>query len=149
METIYAKLAIALEFAIDGVGYFVIAMLGAVIKDLYDTETGKRPRIEIYRIFVSATLTTFITFALTDYIPKNCVPMFNFILGLLGCELFVRISTIAGLVQTINDIKTIAMDIFTIRDAAKGIKSSNSSPTIQINNSASNTVNKDKKEAGK
>ena len=42
METIYAKLAFALEFAIDGVGYFVIAMLGAVIKDLYDTETGKR-----------------------------------------------------------------------------------------------------------
>ena len=75
--------------------------------------------------------------------------MFNFILGLLGCELFVRVSTIAGLVQTINDVKTIAMDIFTIRDVAKGIKSSNSSPTIQINNSASNTVNKDKKEAGK
>lgn len=106
MEMIYARLQACALIMLDGAVYFIIAMLGAFVKDIYDTCTGARPRIEIYRIFVATTLSTFLTFAARDYVnSENLLPLINFVLGVIGWELFSRISTIDGLLKTITGFR--------------------------------------------
>lgn len=129
MEIIYAKIQACATVLLDGAVYFIIAMLGAFAKDLYDTCTGGRPRIEIYRIFVATTLSTFLTFAARDYVnSENLLPLINFVLGIIGWELFIRISTIDGLVGTITSARQLISSLINptniknVKDAANTAK---------------------------
>lgn len=119
VEMIYARLQACASFMLDGAVYFIIAMLGAFVKDIYDTYSGARPRIEIYRIFVGTMLSTFLTFAARDYVnSENLLPVVNFVLGVIGWELFVRISTIDGLVKTIRDGRQALVSLLSTNDPA-------------------------------
>lgn len=112
MDLLYARVLGWLSITLDGAAYFIIAMVGAFVKDIYDTYSGTRPRIEIYRIFVSTTLSTFLTFAARDYVGENSLPAVNFVLGVIGWELFSRVSTIDGLVKTIKDGRQLLLTLF-------------------------------------
>lgn len=105
MEILYAKLQTASMFFLDGATYFLIAMIGAFVKDIYDTVSGTRPRIEIRRIFVSTTLSTFLIFAARGYLNDDLEIAITFILGVIGWELFSRICTINGLKKTLLGLK--------------------------------------------
>ena len=105
MELIYAKLQTMSLYVLDGVAYFISAMVGAFVKDMYDTHNGTRPRIEIRRVLIATLLSTLITFAVREHVPEDSLPFITFIVGVIGWELFVRISTIEGLMGTIRDIR--------------------------------------------
>lgn len=105
MEILYAKLQTASIFFLDGATYFLIAMIGAFVKDIYDTISGTRPKIGIKRIFVSTTLSTFLIFAARDYLSTDLEIAVTFILGVIGWELFSRICTINGLKRTLLSLR--------------------------------------------
>lgn len=105
MELIYAKLQTMSLYVLDGVAYFISAMVGAFVKDMYDTHAGTRPKIEIRRVLIATLLSTLITFAVREHVPEDALPFITFIIGVIGWELFVRISTIEGLLGTIRDIR--------------------------------------------
>lgn len=107
MEILYAKLQTASIFFLDGATYFLIAMIGAFVKDIYDTVSRTRPKIEIRRIFVSTTLSTFLIFAARDYLNEDLEIAITFILGVIGWELFSRICTINGLKKTLLSLKNL------------------------------------------
>lgn len=107
MEILYAKLQTASMFFLDGATYFLIAMIGAFVKDIYDTVSGTRPKIEIRRIFVSTTLSTFLIFAARGYLNDDLEVAITFILGVIGWELFSRICTINGLKRTLLSLKSL------------------------------------------
>jgi len=105
LEIIYERLQSGSIIFLDWMTYFLIAMIGAFVKDLYDTITGERERIEIKRIFVSTILSTFLIFAARSYLNTDLIIAITFILGVIGWELFSRICTIEGLRKTIISIK--------------------------------------------
>lgn len=105
MEILYAKFQTASIFFLDGATYFLIAMIGAFVKDIYDTISGTRPKIGIKRIFVSTTLSTFLIFAARDYLSTDLEIAVTFILGIIGWELFSRICTINGLKRTLLSLR--------------------------------------------
>jgi len=107
MEILYAKLQTSSIFFLDGATYFLIAMIGAFVKDIYDTVSGTRPKIEIRRIFVSTTLSTFLIFAARGYLNDDLEIAITFILGVIGWELFSRICTINGLKKTLLGLKNL------------------------------------------
>lgn len=107
MEILYAKLQAASMFFLDGTTYFLIAMIGAFVKDIYDTVSGTRPKIEIRRIFVSTTLSTFLIFAARGYLNSDLEIAITFILGVIGWELFSRICTINGLKRTLISLRNL------------------------------------------
>lgn len=100
MEIVFAKLQNFSIFFLDGVAYFLIAMIGAFVKDTFDTVIGTRRRIEIRRIFVGTILSTFLTFAAREYVQNDLLIAVNFGLGVIGWELFSRTCTIKGLEET-------------------------------------------------
>lgn len=88
--------------------YFVLAFAGSTAKDMYDGYTGKKEKtgrfnISIGKIMVSALLSSFIMYAISPWIPFNWTPLVNFLLGIVGWELFERVSTIHGLMITAKD----------------------------------------------
>lgn len=107
MEILYAKLQAASMFFLDGTTYFLIAMIGAFVKDIYDTVSGTIPKIEIRRIFVSTTLSTFLIFAARGYLNSDLEIAITFILGVIGWELFSRICTINGLKRTLISLRNL------------------------------------------
>lgn len=111
MEILYAKLQTASMFFLDGATYFLIAMIGAFVKDIYDTVSGTRTKIEIRRIFVSTTLSTFLIFAARGYLNDDLEVAITFILGVIGWELFSRICTINGLKRTLLGLKSLHMTL--------------------------------------
>ena len=83
VEIVYAKLQVWSMFILDGAAYFLIAMVGAFVKDIYDTYSGVKTRIEIFHIVVSASLSTFLIFAARNYTGEDLLPAINFILGIV------------------------------------------------------------------
>lgn len=148
---IYARLQACASFMLDGAVYLIIAMLGAFVKDIYDTYSGARPRIEIYRIFVGTMLSTFLTFAARDYVnSENLLPVVNFVLGVIGWELFVRISTIDGLIKTIKDARQTLVSILSTSDPPPAsVKPAHTAKPKQIpQKTETETISDEKKENG-
>ena len=111
MELIYAKVQAFALYSLDGVGYFIVAMTGALCKDVYRSINTKSP-MEGYRVFAAAMLTTMIMYAIRDHINGELIPVVNFVLGVIGFELFVHISTIKGLIQTIIEFRALLFSLF-------------------------------------
>lgn len=111
MELIYAKLQATVLYALDGVVYFIIAMAGASFKDMYISVTTKQP-IRIYRIFAAASLATVLMYGIRPHVQEEYLPAVNFVLGIIGFELFIHISTIAGLKKTIEEFRALLFSLF-------------------------------------
>lgn len=79
---------------------FILAfsVLGAYIKDTYNTFTNKEEEIKVTRIIVSSIVSTVILFSLSDYIlTKITYKLFIlpcFIGGVIGFELFGKINNV-------------------------------------------------------
>ena len=48
----------------------VFCLIGAIVKDTYDTIIEKNPRVDITRILISVLVSSIILFSLSDYILK-------------------------------------------------------------------------------
>ena len=105
MEILYSKLQSFSLFFLDGATYFLIAMIGAFVKDIYDTVSGTRQHIETRRVFVATSLSTFLTFAARGHVDDDKLIAITFILGVIGWELFSRICTIEGFKSTVLGLK--------------------------------------------
>ncbi|WP_304576585.1 hypothetical protein [Romboutsia ilealis] len=72
--------------------YFMVATLGAFIKDVYNSITKKDEVIRVKRILVGSIFATFVLLAIEDYILSkqtiNIVIFISFIMGGIGFELF-------------------------------------------------------------
>lgn len=72
--------------------YFMVATLGAFIKDVYNSITKKDEVIRVKRILVGSIFATFVLLAIEDYILSkqtiNIVMFISFIMGGVGFELF-------------------------------------------------------------
>ena len=72
--------------------YFMIATLGAFIRDLYETITKKDEVVRVQRILVGSVFATFVLLGLEDTLLKsysiNMVMSISFIMGGIGFELF-------------------------------------------------------------
>lgn len=101
MEILNERLQFLSLVLLDGVTYFLIAMIGAFAKDTYDTISGTRLKIGIKRITVASILGTMLTFAARSYLDDDTLIAVTFILGVIGWELFSNISTISGLKRTV------------------------------------------------
>jgi hypothetical protein len=104
---IYERIDSFSLFFLDALTYFLIAMLGSIVKDVYDITVGARNKFAVKEVFVSTILGVFIIFALRGYMNTDWTITVTFILGVIGWELFSRISTIDGLTKTIIGIKNL------------------------------------------
>ena len=72
--------------------YFMIATLGAFIKDLYNSIVKKDEVIRVKRILVGSVFATFVLIGIEDFILKkytiNTIMFIAFVLGGVGFELF-------------------------------------------------------------
>lgn len=72
--------------------YFMVATLGAFIKDVYNSITKKDEVIRVKRILVGSIFATFVLLAIEEYILSkqtiNIVIFISFIMGGIGFELF-------------------------------------------------------------
>lgn len=105
MEILNERLQFLSLVFLDGITYFLIAMIGAFIKDIYDTISGVRSKIKIYRITIASILSTMLTFAARSHLDQDTTIAFTFLIGVIGWELFSRICTIRGLKETALDFK--------------------------------------------
>ena len=86
--------------------YFMVATLGAFIKDMYDSITKKDEVIRVKRILVGSIFATFILLAIEDPILSkqsiNIVIFIAFLLGGIGFDLFgkwVTVDTIEKIIK--------------------------------------------------
>lgn len=104
--------------------YFIIGFFGAFVKDLYGTITQRDKKIRLGRIFVGAMWTSFLfLFLEATWLSKasvNVIVFLAFLSGILGFELFGRISTIDGFQRTLRKIirlkKSIKVDLSELTD---------------------------------
>lgn len=120
--------------------YFIIGLFGAFVKDLYDTITQKDRRIRIGRILIGSIWTGFLFIFLDSTwlsnMSVNVIVFLAFLSGILGFELFGRISTLAGFAKTAE----------TAMKLKKAIKIDLSGLTDEDNTESDTTPNVDTKE---
>lgn len=88
---------------------FIFSLLGAIVKDTYNTLTEKDTKVKISRIFVSTAVSTVIIFGLSDYIlTKLSLKMFIlpcFIGGMVGFDSVEKLTSIDFWVEVYNRSK--------------------------------------------
>lgn len=117
-----------LSVMVNFIFYFTIGFFGAFMKDLYETITNKEPKIKLGRILIGSIWTAFLFIFLGDSILKeysiNVIIFLTFLSGLIGFELFGKITTIAGLTKVINFImklkKSVKIDFTELTDNNDG-----------------------------
>lgn len=89
--------------------YFLLGLCGAFVKDLYDFMCGKQKKIMIHEIIIAATTTSFISLGIQDFVVEkygfNFMITINFLIGVLGFEIFTCFNTIQGIRQFLSDFK--------------------------------------------
>jgi nitrate/TMAO reductase-like tetraheme cytochrome c subunit len=89
--------------------------MGAFAKDLFGALNHKKIKISLLKIFLGALTASFFSLGLSDLILKyfnlNVLILIQFILGVLGFELFKRISTFKNLLEFLKIIKEMK-DVF-------------------------------------
>ena len=104
-EILYERINTFSMFCLDALTYFLIAMIGSLVKDVYDITVGIRSKFEIKKILVGTVLSVFTIFFFRGYLNTDWTIALTFILGVIGWELFSKISTIDGLTKTLIGFK--------------------------------------------
>lgn len=124
--------------------YFIIGLFGAFVKDLYDTITQKDRHIRICRILIGAIWTSFLFLFLDSTwlsnMSVNVIVFLAFLSGILGFELFGRISTLNGFAKT-------AENAMKLKKAIKIDFSGLADEDNSITDTAPNIVTKDKEDS--
>jgi len=94
---------------------FVFSLLGAIIKDTYNTFTEKDTKVKISRILISTTVSSIILFSLSEFILSK-ISMKLFILpcfvgGMLGFEVLGKIKNLAFWIKVYRAKKPLIDDI--------------------------------------
>jgi len=94
---------------------FVFSLLGAIIKDTYNTFTEKDTKVKISRILISTTVSSIILFSLSEFILSK-ISMKLFILpcfvgGMLGFEVLGKIKNLAFWIKIYRAKKPLIDDI--------------------------------------
>lgn len=118
--------------------WFIVGLIGAMVKDIYDIKRGAQPHIVISKIFVSTIISVLCTFAARKYVAEDIIPILNFILGLLGWEIFINICTIDGLLSFVQSIRRIFGEIMSVRNEVTNTTNTD----FNNSNQQSNRVNR-------
>lgn len=97
---------------IEIMGLFLFALCGAFIKELYNNYIRKTNGILFTKVLIATSSSVAITeiihgFFFAENEQVQVTLGLSFILGILGFEIFERISTVKGLVEFSEDIRTI------------------------------------------
>lgn len=98
-------------------GYFLFALCGSFIKESYNNYINKKEKIETIKIVISTVISVTITYMIKEYFfqdeqyRKLCLSI-SLILGILGFEIFTKISTVEGLKSLSMDIHIIIKNLF-------------------------------------
>lgn len=79
---------------------FILCLIGASIKDIYDTMKNKNTKVNILKIFISSLMSTMLVFSLSDYIFNSLNPKFYFIVGTIAGTLGFEIIGIVSNIKT-------------------------------------------------
>ena len=132
---IAARIDILTVIVLDAIFCFVVALLGAIAKDVViDTVYKNKPRIDVIQVLTGSFLSTLITLAAKQYIDVYMMPLLAFILGAVGYELFMQACTIDGLIGVTQKVRVILSNIFIVRDGLQG------KPTAQSNLQMPNVI---------
>lgn len=86
--------------------YFVLTLMGAFLKDLYNTLVKKDVKFRLCRVLIGAISGAFIMIGLEDWlltkIGVNQIITISFIIGTVSFELFNRISKLDNLIKYIK-----------------------------------------------
>lgn len=77
----------------------VFCLIGAIVKDTYDTIIEKNPKVDITRILISTLVSSIILFSLSDYLLQimnwKVFVLPCFIGGMIGFELLGKINKLS------------------------------------------------------
>lgn len=108
-------IGIELYTLVEVMGLFLFALGGSFLKETYNSYSKKTKSVDIFRIVVSTILAVVLTETVRDLVDFECTKRIllgmAFLLGLLGYELFVRLSSIEGIIGLSRDIRTIIENI--------------------------------------
>lgn len=104
-------MSLLLSSSFDFLFILLFCLLGAIIKDSYETMVGKDYRVKVGRILVSTMVSSVIIFSLSDYLLKymNWKTMILpcFAGGMVGFELMGKITKLSFWLKVAKDKKDI------------------------------------------
>ena len=146
-ETLTGIVGVNVYYIIEFIGFFIFSFTGSFVKELYLTNTSNGEHEFVpYRVIMSTLIASFGSLAFKGYFlntPEHSwmIMIFvSFVFGLLGFEIFQRLSTIDGVKSLASDIHDIAINIW---KAADGTGKHNHSHKDKSHNKHSGDENND------
>lgn len=95
----------------------IFCLIGSIVKDTYDTITGKNTKVYVARILISTLVSSIIIFSISDYLI-NIMSWKLFILpcfvgGMIGFELLGKINKLGFWLKIYNNKKDVINKIIT------------------------------------
>ena len=92
----------------DFICIFVCCCLGSLIKDMYNTTTGKETKVKLIRIAISTIVSSILIFSFEDILLKTVsvkiLIFISFIAGLVGFELASKLTSLENILKILSKI---------------------------------------------
>lgn len=110
---------VLLKYAVQFISYFIFSFTGALLKEMHYANTTKNRNYEFtaYKVVAGTLVGTFLSIAIQDYFEDSMIShwenmaFISFVLGLIGFELFTKLSSIAGIKSLVKEVKEVGGDI--------------------------------------
>ena len=93
---------------IDLIFIFVCCGIGSIIKDMYNTLTGKDTKVKLIRILISTIVSCFVMFSSEDillkYMSTKVFMLISFISGLVGFEIASKLTSLDNVLKILSKI---------------------------------------------
>lgn len=99
------------NIAVQFISYFIIAFAGAFLKEVHKANTVENYEFTAYKVIYGTLIAIPLTFIISKYYFNEeldwiAVGFISLVLGFIGYELFVKLSTISGIKSLISDVKS-------------------------------------------
>ena len=95
-----------LLFAVQFVSFFILSFMGAIIKEIYNTNSASDHDFSAYKVFTGTILATILSIVVQDYCLEEygwkLMVAVSFLLGLCSSELFEKITSLNGIKRIIE-----------------------------------------------
>lgn len=100
-----------LFYAIQYLSFFIFAFIGSLLKEMYNTNTDYDYNFDPYKVISGTFVSTFATVVFKHYYPKELdwelMIVITFVFGLLGYEIFTKLTSLEKIFDFIDRIKSI------------------------------------------
>ena len=128
-EALLSTIGYYFFYFIQYISYFIFSFIGSFLKEIYNTNNDYDYEFDPYKVISGSILSTFASVGFRhyyyEYVDWELMSIVSFLFGLIGYEIFTKLTSLEDIFSFIERIKSLSNIIIEPKDKKVDIKKKN------------------------